>query len=164
MYRRRRLLLCPREFQLCADGQLVAGEEVPQGAVFLPWRGEVTTIHQEPPPVGEEEEAARRHYGLLDTPSACNWLLFLAQAEEGTVPNLSASCCPTLGTPRLTALSPLGPGTRLACSYSALPPSLLLQLQQLPPLALLRLLAPRDTIGTAFIGPTRPRLLVNSFN
>ena len=134
----RKQFLCPREFHL-KEGCLVASEAVQPGATFLPWMGEVRQVEEEALLVSDEEEVARRYYGLLDTPTACNWLLFLTPARSGSVPNLEASCCPTLGTPRITALSPIQPGTTLVCLYTQLPPSLLLQLQQLPPLALLRL-------------------------
>ena len=75
----------------------------------------------------------RRHYGLLDTPTWCNWLVFLPPAISGSRVNLLASCCPTTGTPRLTTTSTLERGTRLCCDYARLPPTLLL-----PPLAILR--------------------------
>ena len=134
----RKQFLCPREFHL-KEGCLIASEAVQPGATFLPWMGEVRQVEEEALLVSEDEEVARRYYGLLDTPTACNWLLFLTPARCGSVPNLEASCCPTLGTPRITAISPLHPGTKLVCLFSQLPPSLLIQLQQLPPLALLRL-------------------------
>ena len=134
----RKQFLCPREFHL-KEGCLIASEPVQPGTTFLPWMGEVRQVEEEPLLVSDEEEVARRYYGLLDTPTACNWLLFLTPARSGSVPNLEASCCPTLGTPRISVLSQIQPGTKLICLYTQLPPSLLLQLQQLPPLALLRL-------------------------
>ena len=134
----RKQFLCPREFHL-KEGCLIASEPVQPGTTFLPWMGEVRQVEEEPLPVSDDEEVARRYYGLLDTPTACNWLLFLTPARSGSVPNLEASCCPTLGTPRISVLSQIQPGTKLVCLYTQLPPSLLIQLQQLPPLALLRL-------------------------
>ena len=144
----RKQFLCPREFHL-KEGCLIASEAVQPGATFLPWMGEVRQVEEEALLVSDEEEVARRYYGLLDTPTACNWLLFLTPARSGSVPNLEASCCPTLGTPKITVLSLIQPGTTLVCLYTQLPPSLLLQLQQLPPLALLRLEPWSQTLNIA---------------
>ena len=117
----------------------MAREEVPEGATFLPWQGEVGQVEEEAPAVEEEEEVVRRHYGLLDSPTAANWLVFLPPARPGSRANMVASCCPTLGTPRLTTTSTILPGDALTCTFAQLPTTLLLQLHQLPPLALLRL-------------------------
>ena len=127
---RRRLFLCPREFIL-SSGVLLAGEEVEEGAVFLPWIGEVREVQEEAEEASGED--LRPHYGLLDTPTSCNWLAFLPPALSGSRAPLLASCCPTTGTPRLTTTSTLERGTRLSCDYTRLPPTLLL-----PPLAVLR--------------------------
>ena len=144
----RKQFLCPREFRL-KHGCLVAGEVIQPGTTFLPWVGEVRQVNEEPLLVSDEEEVARRYYGLLDSPTACNWLLFLTPARTGSVPNLEASCCPSVGTPRITVLSQLHPGTKLVCLFSQLPASLLLQLQQLPPLALLRFVGTLDIAITS---------------
>ena len=129
----RRLFLCPAEFSISSSGHLLAAQEVEPGTTFLPWQGRVRHLEDQEVEQGTDC-TLRRHYGLLDTPTSCNWLLLLPPAPEGSRSNLVASCCPTLGTPRVEVVERLRRGEKLVCSYSPLPPTLLL-----PPLALLRL-------------------------